>query len=180
MRLDGIKLFQPKKFADSRGFFFESYNARTYAEAGVDSVFVQDNQSFSQAAGTIRGLHFQLPPAAQAKLVRVLRGAIFDVAVDIRRGSPTYGRWCSVKLTADGGEQVFIPAGFAHGFCTLEQDTEVAYKVDRFYSPSCDAGLRWNDPDLAIAWPVPAKDAVVSGKDAILPLFSGFISPFDF
>ncbi|MCI0466492.1 MAG: dTDP-4-dehydrorhamnose 3,5-epimerase [Beijerinckiaceae bacterium] len=180
MFLDGIKFFQPKKFGDARGFFFESYNARNYAEAGVDCAFVQDNQSYSQAAGTVRGLHFQTPPAAQAKLVRVLRGAILDVAVDIRRGSPTYGRWCSMTLTASGGEQIFLPAGFAHGFCTLEQDTEVAYKVDDYYSPSCDAGLRWDDPELAIAWPVAAADAVVSAKDAALPFFCGFISPFGF
>jgi dTDP-4-dehydrorhamnose 3,5-epimerase len=113
--LEGVKLFRPKKFADARGFFFETFNARTYAEAGVACVFVQDNQSLSRKAGTIRGLHFQRPPAAQAKLVRVVRGAIFDVAVDLRRGSPSYGRWCSATLTGDGGEQIFVPAGFAHG-----------------------------------------------------------------
>ncbi len=179
MLLEGVKLFQPKKFADARGFFFETYNARTYADAGVSCVFVQDNQSLSRKAGTIRGLHFQLPPATQAKLIRVLRGAIFDVAVDLRRGSPNYGRWCSATLTADGGEQIFVPHGFAHGFCTLEQDTEVAYKVDSFYAPSCDAGLRWDDPGLAIKWPVRPAEAAVSEKDAVLPLFKDFVSPFD-
>ena len=176
--LEGIKLFRPKKFADARGFFCETFNARTYAEAGVVCVFVQDNQSLSRKAGTIRGLHFQRPPAAQAKLVRVVRGAIFDVAVDLRRGSPSYGRWCSATLTGDGGEQIFVPPGFAHGFCTLEQDTEVAYKVDSYYSPACDAGLRWDDPDLAIAWPVRPVDAAISDKDAVLPFFKNFVSPF--
>ena len=178
MVLEGVKLFRPKKFADARGLFFETFNARTYAEAGVACVFVQDNQSLSRKAGTIRGLHFQRPPAAQAKLVRVVRGAIFDVAVDLRRGSPSYGRWCSATLTGDGGEQIFVPTGFAHGFCTLEQDTEVAYKVDSFYAPSCDAGLRWDDPDLAIAWPVRPADATISEKDAVLPFFKNFFSPF--
>jgi dTDP-4-dehydrorhamnose 3,5-epimerase len=176
--LEGVKLFRPKKFADARGLFFETFNARTYAEGGVACVFVQDNQSLSRKAGTIRGLHFQRPPAAQAKLVRVVRGAIFDVAVDLRRGSPSYGRWCSATLTGDGGEQIFVPAGFAHGFCTLEEDTEVAYKVDSFYSPSCDAGLRWDDPDLAITWPVRPVDAAISEKDAVLPFFKKFVSPF--
>lgn len=178
MLLEGVKLFRPKKFADARGFFCETFNARSYAEAGVACVFVQDNQSLSKKAGTIRGLHFQRPPAAQAKLVRVVRGAIFDVAVDLRRGSPSYGRWCSATLTGDGGEQIFMPPGFAHGFCTLEQDTEVAYKVDSFYAPSCDAGLRWDDPDLAIAWPVRPVDAAISEKDAVLPFFKNFVSPF--
>jgi dTDP-4-dehydrorhamnose 3,5-epimerase len=176
--LEGVKLFRPKKFADARGFFCETFNARTYAEAGVTCVFVQDNQSWSRKAGTIRGLHFQRPPAAQAKLIRVVRGAIFDVAVDLRRGSPSYGRWCSATLTGDGGEQIFVPPGFAHGFCTLEQDTEVAYKVDSFYAPSCDAGLRWDDPDLAIGWPVRPTDAAVSDRDAVLPFFKNFVSPF--
>ncbi|HET6378610.1 MAG TPA: dTDP-4-dehydrorhamnose 3,5-epimerase [Methylocella sp.] len=176
--IEGIKVFQPKKFSDARGYFLESYNARTYADAGVDCVFVQDNQSLSRKSGTIRGLHFQRPPAAQAKLVRVLRGSIFDVAVDLRRGSSTYGQWFSIKLTSEGGEQIFVPRGFAHGFCTLEDETEVAYKVDGFYAPDCDAGLRWDDPDLAIVWPVAKEKAILSEKDAILPFFKDFISPF--
>lgn len=176
--IEGIKVFHPKKFSDARGYFLESYNARTYADAGVDCVFVQDNQSLSRKAGTIRGLHFQRPPAAQAKLVRVLRGSIFDVAVDLRRGSPTYGQWFSIKLTSEGSEQIFVPRGFAHGFCTLEDETEVAYKVDGFYAPDCDAGLRWDDPDLAIEWPVAKEKAILSEKDAILPFFKDFISPF--
>jgi dTDP-4-dehydrorhamnose 3,5-epimerase len=128
--------------------------------------------------GTIRGLHFQIPPEPQAKLIRVLRGSIFDVAVDLRQGSPTYGYWCAANLTADGGEQLFVPRGFAHGFCTLEANTEVAYKVDGFYAPGCDAGLRWDDPDLAIAWPIAKDDIMVSDKDAKLPYFRGFDSPF--
>jgi dTDP-4-dehydrorhamnose 3,5-epimerase len=176
--LEGVKLFRPKKFVDARGYFCETFNARTYAKAGVACIFVQDNQSLSRKAGTIRGLHFQRPPAAQAKLVRVLRGAIFDVAVDLRRGSSNYARWCSATLTGDGGEQLFVPPGFAHGFCTLEQDTEVSYKVDCFYSPECDDGLRWDDPDLAIAWPVRSADAAISDKDAVLPFFKNFVSPY--
>jgi dTDP-4-dehydrorhamnose 3,5-epimerase len=177
--LPGVLMLKPRLFADSRGYFVETYNQRVFAEAGVVAHFVQDNQSFSSKAGTIRGLHFQLPPAAQAKLVRALRGAIFDVAVDLRRGSPTFGRWIGATLTADGGEQLFIPRGFAHAFCTLEDDAEVAYKVDEFYAPKCDSGLIWNDPDLNIAWPVKA-DAILSEKDAKLGLFKDFVSPFHF
>jgi dTDP-4-dehydrorhamnose 3,5-epimerase len=178
LELEGVTLFYPKKFIDARGYFIETFNARSYAEAGVGCVFVQDNQSLTQKAGTIRGLHFQCPPAAQAKLVRVLRGSIFDVAVDFRHASPSYGRWCSATLTGDGSEQLFLPRGFAHGFCTLEPDTEVAYKVDSFYAPSCEAGLRWDDPDLAIPWPVRPADAVISERDAGLPFFKAFVSPF--
>jgi len=178
LELGGVKLFRMKKFVDERGYFIETFNTRTYAEAGVANTFVQDNQSLSRRAGTIRGLHFQRPPAAQAKLVRVLRGSIFDAVVDLRHGSQSYGRWCSAILTGDGGEQLFVPRGFAHGFCTLEPDTEVAYKVDNFYSPSFDAGLRWDDPDLAIPWPVRPGDAVISGKDAGLPFFRSLVSPF--
>ncbi len=132
----------------------------------------------SARKGTIRGLHFQVPPEPQAKLVRVLKGAIFDVAVDLRQGSQTYGQWCAATLTAEGAEQLFIPRGFAHGFCTLEADTEIAYKVDGFYAPTCDAGLRWNDPDIGIAWPIGQADAMLSEKDAKLPGFAGFTSPF--
>ena len=178
LELEGVTLFRPRKFVDTRGYFIETFNAKSYAEAGVDTAFVQDNQSMSRKLGTIRGLRFQWPPAAQAKLVRVLRGSIFDVAVDLRHGSRSYGRWCSATLTGDGGEQLFVPRGFAHGFCTLEPNTEVAYKIDNFYAPSCDAGLRWDDPDLAIPWPVRPADAVISEKDAGLPFFRTFASPF--
>lgn len=175
----GVILLKPRRFQDSRGYFSETYNQQSFAKAGVGAAFVQDNQSFSARAGTIRGLHFQLPPAAQAKLVRVLRGSIFDVAVDLRQGSPTYGRWVGETLTAREGEQLYIPRGFAHAFCTLEDETEVAYKVDEFYAPQCDSGLIWNDPDLAIAWPL-ASAAVLSDKDMKLGAFRDFVSPFRF
>jgi dTDP-4-dehydrorhamnose 3,5-epimerase len=178
LELEGVILIRPQKFVDARGFFIETFNARSYAKAGVDSIFVQDNHSLSREAGTIRGLHFQCPPAAQAKLVRVLRGSIFDVAVDLRPASRSYGRWCSATLTAEGAEQLFVPRGFAHGFCTLEPNTEIAYKVDSFYAPSCDAGFRWDDPDLAIPWPLGRAEAIVSEKDAGLPFFKTFVSPF--
>ncbi|ACK51632.1 dTDP-4-dehydrorhamnose 3,5-epimerase [Methylocella silvestris BL2] len=178
--LPGVLVLKPRRFADQRGYFVETYNRRTFAKAGVDAQFVQDNQSFSAKAGTIRGLHFQLPPAAQAKLVRAVRGAIFDVAVDLRAGSPTFGRWIGETLTAGGGEQLLIPRGFAHAFCTLEDDVEVAYKVDDFYAPTCDSGLIWNDPDLKIEWPVEASAAVLSDKDAKLGRFADFVSPFRF
>jgi dTDP-4-dehydrorhamnose 3,5-epimerase len=173
-----VKLIRPKKVVDPRGFFVETYSRRDYAAAGIACEFVQDNCSLSTRSGTVRGLHFQRPPAAQAKLVRVLRGAIFDVAVDIRRHSPTYGRWCGVTLTADGGEQVFVPRGFAHGFCTLEPDTEVAYKVDDYYAPEHNAGIIWDDPDIAVRWPVEAAHACLSDSDRGLPRLAGFDSPF--
>jgi len=178
LSIEGVILVKPKKFGDTRGYFLESYNARTFAEAGISAAFVQDNQSLSVPAGTIRGLHFQTPPEPQAKLVRVLKGAIFDVAVDLRKGSKTYGQWCSATLTGEGAEQLFIPRGFAHGFCTIEPNTEVAYKVDGFYAPACDAGLRWDDPALAIAWPVAPSAVTLSEKDAKLPHFADFHSPF--
>lgn len=180
LEIAGLILFRPRKFADARGYFVETFNARAYREAGVATDFVQDNQSLSVDAGTIRGLHFQTPPEPQAKLIRVLAGAVYDVAVDLRGGSPTYGRWCAVTLTADGGEQLFVPRGFAHGFCTIEPNTLVAYKVDGYYAPACDSGLGWDDPDLAIPWPVAGKSAIVSDKDAKLPSFKAFKSPFSF
>lgn len=180
LEIDGVLLIRPKRFADKRGYFSETYNAKVFGEAGISTVFVQDNQSLSEQPGTIRGLHFQKPPEIQAKLVRVIRGVIYDVAVDLRRKSPTYGRWCSAHLTSEGGEQLFVPRGFAHGFCTLEANTEVAYKVDGFYAPACDAGLRWDDPDLAISWPVTKDKILVSEKDQKLPFFAQLETPFDF
>ena len=148
LAIDAVKLIVPRKFSDSRGYFVETWNRRALAEAaGIDVDFVQDNASLSRQAGTVRGLHYQTPPMAQAKLVRLLRGSIFDVAVDIRRASPTFGRYVGAVLTADGGEQLFMPAGFAHGFCTLEPDTEIAYKVSSFYSREHDTGIVWDDPD---------------------------------
>jgi len=166
-----VKIVTPKRHGDHRGFFAEVYNRRAFAEAGLEFDFVQDNHSRSAERGTLRGLHFQTPPHAQTKLVRVLRGAIFDVAVDLRRGSPTYGRHVAVELTADGFEQLLVPRGFAHGFVTLVPDTEVFYKVDAYYAPDHDKGLIWNDPDLAIAWPVDAAEVVLSAKDAAQPFF---------
>src|SRR5262249_15759716 len=140
--------------------------------------FVQDNQSFSAKRGTIRGLHFQMPPAAQAKLVRVLQGSVYDVAVDLRNGSPTYGHWVARTLTAEGGEQLFLPPGFAHAFCTLEASKMVAYKVDEFYAPGSDSGLIWNDPTLSVAWPISVADVMLSDKDQKLGRFADFVSPF--
>jgi dTDP-4-dehydrorhamnose 3,5-epimerase len=178
--LPGAVLLRPRRFADSRGYFVETYNERTFSSAGIAVKFVQDNQSHSARRGTIRGLHFQRPPAAQSKLVRVLRGSVYDVAVDLRVGSPSYGQWRGETLTTDGGEQFFIPGGFAHAFCTLESDTVVAYKVDDFYSPSHDSGLIWNDPDLAIEWPVAPDEVVLSDKDLKLGAFADFVSPFTY
>jgi len=178
--LPGVLLLKPHRFTDSRGYFVETYNQRSLADAGVIAHFVQDNQSFSARAGTIRGLHFQLPPAAQTKLVRAARGRIFDVAVDLRQGSATFGRWTGVILTANEGEQLLIPRGFAHAFCTLEDDCEVAYKTDDFYAPECERGIIWNDPDLNIDWPVTPGSAILSEKDAKLGFFRDFITPFHF
>ncbi len=178
LSLPEVKLIRPRKFADQRGYFIETYSRRLYADAGIACEFVQDNQSLSIRAGTVRGLHFQAPPAAQAKLIRVLRGAVFDVAVDIRRERATYGRWCAATLTATGGEQMFIPRGFAHGFCTLEPDTEVVYKVDGYYAPGHERGIAWDDPDIAITWPVETGSAFLSPRDERLPRFVDFISPF--
>ena len=178
LRLPGVILVEPRRFSDARGYFSETYNEKTFRAAGITANFVQDNQSLSTQRGTIRGLHFQLPPAPQAKLVRVLRGSVYDVAVDLRVGSPTYGRWDGATLTAEGGEQIFVPRGFAHAFCTLEPDTVVAYKVDEFYTPASDSGLIWNDPTLAIEWPVAVNDVVLSDKDQKLGRFADFASPF--
>ena len=139
---------------------------------------MQDNQSLSLKRGTVRALHFQIPPKPQAKLVRVLRGSIRDVAVDLRAASPHYGRWTAQTLTAAGGEQLFVPRGFAHGFCTLEPETEVAYKVDEYYAPDCERGIIWNDATLAIDWPVASEDGVLSDKDRGFPTFVDFVSPF--
>src|SRR4051794_4884588 len=177
--LPGVLLLRPRRFADSRGYFTETYNEKTFSAAGVAVKFVQDNQSYSASRGTIRGLHFQLPPATQSKLVRVLQGSVYDVAVDLRVGSPTYGSWEGANLTAEGGEQLFVPRGFAHAFCTLEPNTMVAYKVDDFYAPECDSGLIWNDPAFQIKWPLEG-DALLSNKDATLGHFSDFKSPFTY
>jgi dTDP-4-dehydrorhamnose 3,5-epimerase len=175
--IDGLLLIVPKRFQDSRGFFTEAYNARNFAEAGIHSVFVQDNHSLSREKGTVRGLHFQSPPNAQEKLVRAVRGRILDVALDVRRNSPTFGRHVAVELGADDGRQLYIPAGFAHGFCTLEPDTEIVYKVTDFWAPGVEGGVLWNDPALQIAWPDFAGSQVVA-KDLNLPLLSALATPF--
>ena len=176
--ISGVLLLKPRYFHDARGYFVETFNAHAAREAGLNAEFVQDNQALSLKRGTVRALHFQAPPKAQAKLVRVLRGSIYDVAVDLRAGSPSYGRWAAATLTAQAGEQIFVPRGFAHGYCTLEDDTEVAYKVDDYYAPECDRGLAWNDPTLAIEWPVAPASAVLSDKDRALSRFADFVSPF--
>jgi dTDP-4-dehydrorhamnose 3,5-epimerase len=167
--LAGVKIVTPRKHGDHRGFFSEVYNETTWRAAGLDIRFVQDNHSLSAAAGTIRGLHFQIVPRAQAKLVRVARGRVLDVAVDLRRSSPTYGRHFAIELSADNWAQLFVPVGFAHGFCTLTEDAEVLYKVSELYSPAHDRGLAWDDPDLAIAWPFTAEQATLSDKDRRWP-----------
>ena len=166
------KLLVPKRHEDERGYFSETYNRRALADAGITPDFVQDNVAFSPRSGTIRGLHFQIPPFAQGKLVRVLRGAVFDVILDLRPDSPRFGRHQSFRLSAREGNQIFIPAGFAHGMCTLEPDTEVAYKVTNYYAPAHDKGVCWADPALGIDWPVAPECAIVSGKDRALPLFA--------
>lgn len=180
LALPGVLLVTPRRFADSRGYFVETYTQRTFHEAGITTTFRQDNQSLSTQRGTIRGLHFQLAPEPQTKLVRVLSGSVFDVAVDLRTGSATYGRWCAATLTAAVGEELLIPIGFAHAFCTLEPDTIVAYKVDGFYNKAAEAGIRWDDPALGIEWPVPMAEIKVSDKDAALPLLAEAATPFDF
>lgn len=165
-----VKLIVPQRHGDARGFFSETYNRRALAAAGIEADFVQDNHSFSVEKGVVRGLHFQIAPHAQGKLVRVTRGSVFDVAVDIRSGSPTYGRHVSAILSAENWRQLWIPPGFAHGFCTLEKGTEFLYKVTGYYSPECDRGLAWDDPALAIAWPVEPDKAILSDKDRWHPL----------
>jgi dTDP-4-dehydrorhamnose 3,5-epimerase len=168
----------PKRFEDARGWFSETYQRDRFRAAGVDADFVQDNQSFSAPARTLRGIHFQTLPHAQAKLVRCLRGRIWDVAVDLRAGSPTYGKSVAAELTAERGDQLYVPVGFGHAFLTLEADCEVAYKTSDFYAPECDGGIAWDDPDLAIAWPLDGGAPELSDKDARLPAFKDFVSPF--
>ncbi len=180
LSIPDVKSIVAPRHADARGFVSETFNQRDLAAAGIDFHGVQDNRSVSLRKGTVRGLHFQAPPFAQAKLVRVSRGAIFDVAVDIRRGSPTYGRHVSLVLNAEDGGQIFVPKGFAHGFCTLESDTEVLYKADHYYSKQHEGGIRWNDPALAIRWPVSAAEALVSDRDSASPLLKDFGSAFVF
>jgi dTDP-4-dehydrorhamnose 3,5-epimerase len=169
LEIADVVFVKSDKYSDVRGYFMETYSRGPFLGAGINAEFVQDNESLSVTTGTLRGLHFQREPAVQAKLVRVIRGSVFDVAVDIRPGSPTYGRWCGASLTADGGEQLFVPGGFAHGFVTLEPNTIVAYKVDAPYTPAAEGGIRWNDPSLKIDWPLPASGPILAERDSKLP-----------
>lgn len=178
-RIPGVKILIPARHGDHRGYFSETYNRRGFADAGLDLDFVQDNESFSSARGTVRGLHFQVPPFVQDKLVRVVRGAILDVAVDLRAGSPTRGRHVAVPLSAGEPGQLLVPAGFAHGFCTLEPDTHLVYKITGYYSPAHDRGLLWNDPALGIDWPVAARDAILSERDRTWPALAALGWPFE-
>lgn len=176
--IPAVKILRPQRFGDHRGYFVETYSAAKLAEHGIDLAFVQDNESLSAEVGTVRGLHFQSPPHAQDKLVRCPQGKILDVAVDIRVGSPTYGRHVTAVLSAENGDQLLIPRGFAHGFATLTPGAMVSYKVTDVYAPQCDAGIIWNDADLAIDWQTDAGAAVLSDKDVKLPTFADFESPF--
>jgi dTDP-4-dehydrorhamnose 3,5-epimerase len=177
--IPAIRIVTPKRHGDARGFFSEVYNASAFEAAGLDYAFVQDNHSFSATVGTLRGLHFQLPPFAQTKLIRVSRGRILDVAVDIRRSSPTFGRHVAVELSAENWRQLLVPAGFAHGFVTLEPDSEVLYKTSALYSPAHDRGLAWDDPDIGIAWPLPPGGAKLSDKDLRWPRLKDATELFD-
>ena len=176
-KLDGVVILTPARFGDDRGFFSESWNQKRMQDAGINIDFVQDNHSLSAKVGTVRGLHFQSPPHAQAKLVRCGRGSLFDVAVDIRKGSPTYGQWVGVELSFENGRQLLIPAGFLHGFATRTPDTEVVYKCSDYYSPECDGAVRFDDPDIGIDWGL-TGDAVLSDKDEKAPFLANFDSPF--
>ncbi|MEQ1611240.1 MAG: dTDP-4-dehydrorhamnose 3,5-epimerase [Hyphomicrobiaceae bacterium] len=169
LAIPDVKLIRPKRFGDARGFFSEVYSRPALEKAGIAMEFVQDNHSRSARKGTIRGLHFQTAPFGQDKLVRVTRGSILDVAVDMRRASPTYGRHVSAVISAENWTQILVPIGFAHGFCTLEPDTEVLYKVTNIYAPANDGGVIWNDPDIGIDWPLDGAEPVLSDKDAKLP-----------
>lgn len=169
MQIPDVKLVVPARHGDERGFLSEVYGREVFRESGLAFDFVQENQSLSRRRGTVRGLHFQLPPRAQAKLVRVLRGSIMDVAVDLRADSPTFGRHVAVELSAEAWNQLYVPVGFAHGFCTLEPDTEVLYKLTDVYVPELERGLLWNDPELGIAWPITSEEAVLSPKDRSHP-----------
>jgi dTDP-4-dehydrorhamnose 3,5-epimerase len=174
-----VKLIRTPRFTDARGYFCETFQRADFAAQGVVNDFLQDNQSSSDRPGTVRGLHFQRPPFAQTKLVRVLRGSIFDVAVDLRRSSPSFGMHAAIELSSEGNEQLFIPAGFAHGFCTLEPDTIVFYKVDQVYSAAHDGGVNWADSELCIEWPVASAEAILSEKDRGLPMLADLAPVFE-
>jgi dTDP-4-dehydrorhamnose 3,5-epimerase len=178
--VSGVLTIQPQRFGDERGFFSETYSFRELVSAGFDRPFVQDNHSMSAVRGTVRGLHFQAPPRAQDKLLRVIQGSILDVAVDIRVGSPTFGRSVAVELSAENGTQLLIPRGFAHGFQTLTDRVEVLYKVTDDYAPETEGGLLWSDPELGIAWPIGAEQATANARDQQWPRLADFKSPFNF
>lgn len=176
-----VQLIHPTRHGDARGWFTETYNVERFAKLGIDITFVQDNHSLSALPYTLRGLHFQTPPHAQDKLVRCIAGRIFDVAVDIRKGSPTYGHWVGAELSTENGHQLFVPAGFAHGFVTLEPNCEVVYKCSALYAPDHDGGVIWDDPDIGVAWPIPdGASPELSEKDRRLPRLADFDSPFDY
>ncbi len=176
-KIEGLKIIEPRIFPDDRGYFYESYNEKKYREAGIDASFVQDNQSFS-AKGTLRGLHGQADPFAQGKLVRVLQGRVLDVAVDIRKNSPTFGQYVTVELSGENHKQFWVPPGFLHGFVTLEDDTIFTYKVTNYYDKASEIGVVWNDPTLNIDWQTNISKLLLSPKDEILPTFADFKSPF--
>jgi dTDP-4-dehydrorhamnose 3,5-epimerase len=178
--VDLPRIVVPKRHADDRGWFSEIFHEKRLYEHGITCRFVQDNQANSERAGTLRGLHFQLPPRAQAKLVTVVRGRILDVAVDIRRGSPTFGKYVVTELSAEAGRQLYIPVGFAHGYLTLEHDVVLVYKVSDYYAPAYDSGICWRDPDIAVPWPLKEADIITSDKDRQLPFLKEFASPFDY
>jgi len=178
LEIEDVKLLTPARFTDERGYFSETFKKQALIEAGITADFIQDNQSLSVEKGTVRGLHYQAPPFAQAKLVRALSGAILDVVVDVRAGSPTYGKWVKAEISAANGVQIFVPRGFLHGFVTLEPDTVILYKVDAPYSRDHDGAVFWNDSDLGIDWGIAESEAVVSAKDAVAIGFAEFKSPF--
>lgn len=178
--LPDVKVLTPRRFGDSRGYFSEVWSAARMAEHGLEYAFLQDNESLSARKGTLRGLHYQAPPFAQTKLVRVVQGAILDVAVDVRRGSPTEGNWVSEVISAENGSQILVPRGFLHGFVTLEADTIVQYKVDNVYDAASDGGVRWNDPDIGVDWGMTEGDVTLSEKDGKAPLFKDWVSPFEY
>ena len=178
--VEGVLIIEPKVFDDNRGYFFESFNSREFAEkTGLDITFVQDNESKSRY-GVLRGLHFQLPPYAQSKLVRVVKGRVLDVAVDIRKGSPTYGKYVSCEMTEENKRQFFVPKGFAHGFIVLSEEAVFQYKCDDFYHPEAEGAIAWDDPDIAIQWPIPERVIILSGKDKSHPQLKDLESPFVF
>lgn len=177
--MESVLKIEPKRHGDHRGFFAETYSCARYSDLGIRHEFVQDNHSLSALVGTLRGLHFQGPPHAQAKLVRCGRGAIFDVSVDIRQGSPTYGHWVGHELTEDNGHQLYVPIGFAHGFLTLHPNSEIVYKCSDYYAPETEGALIWNDPDIGIDWPT-TNELTISEKDKAANMFKDFESPFIF